>query len=749
MARPVNYLIGRGETLIQPIDLKSGGGEKAHPYSVDEALARLAPEFDLLAAEVDALPRLACPADEAVAALTLHPAYLAKSYHPTRLLNGLGLRQVGSRERRVRPAKWTQKEPPDGPLVAPQLFVAGPRRRLASLLQAVLAADDPGIFDDFRRIEHVAALGDERLRVAPGGDAMPPVEVVLHADPGTGWGEEVIQGFWRWCEALGIATALARRQQAGGLSFIGLHAQRDRLTDLARFAFLRTVRRMPRLAFRDLPVRAAELPAAYPLALPQAGPIDPDLRVAVLDGGLPPNHRFPDYIVARDAPGVGAPSFDGMRHGAQVTSALLYGPLPPGRSPPAPYAALDHWRVLDGEGDDFELMATLDRVMDVLEQHRYPLVSLSLGPDEAMLDDDVHVWTSRLDQFAAAGTTLVVTAAGNNGELDEPSGLCRIQPAADGVNVLAVGAADRSGATWARAAYSPRGPGRSPGLVKPDLVAFGGSLDEMFYAADGAGAARGVFGTSFAGPNAARLGVGLKALFGTQLSPVAVKAMLVHQADPGDHAKGEVGWGRLPAELGDLATCAADEATIVYQGLLEPARYRRFLLPVPAGGFRAKAWIKATFVAASAVDPEDAINYTRTGVGITFRPKTVGHPGWYKMNGETRERTVHKSASFFGKSALFEAEQALRDDAQRWEAVLRAARPFRPATLDQPAFDIEHLARAHGQAAHRSDAVAYALVVSVREEGSSELYNRILRSYAGRLEAMRPQVEIPIRARNS
>ncbi len=748
MADPVNYLIGRGESLVQPIALNSGGGEKSHPYGFDEALERLTPQLDLLTAEVDALPRLACPADEAVVALTLHPAYLAKSYHPSRLLNGLGLRQVGSREQRVLPDKWTRKTPPDGPLIAPQLFVAGPRRRLASLRQGVLASEDAGIFDDFRRIEHVMALGDERLRSMSGRDPMPPVEVVLHADPVAGWGEEVIRGFWRWCESLGIATALTHRQHAGGLSFIGMHAQRDRLADLSRFAFLRTIRRMPKLAFRDMPLRAAESPAAYLLALPDETPVDTGLRIAILDGGLPPDHQFPSHVVARDAPGVGTALFDGIRHGAQVTSALLYGHLPPGRTPPKPYAGVDHWRVLDADGDDFQLMTTLDRIMDVLEQHRYEIVNISIGPDEAMLDDDVHVWTSRLDQFAAAGSTLIITAAGNNGEFDQASGLCRIQPAADGVNVMAVGAADRSGGDWVRAPYSARGPGRSPGLVKPDVLAFGGSVDEMFYAADGTGAARGVFGTSFAGPNATRLGVGLKALFGSQLNPMAIKALLVHQADGQGHAQGEVGWGRLPAELDDLATCAPDEATVVYQGLLEPARYRRFHLPVPAGGFRTRPEIRATFVAATAVDPEDAINYTRTGVGITFRPRTVGHPGWYRLNGELRERTVHESRPFFGKSAIFETEQTLRDDAQRWESVLRASNRFLPTTLDQPVFDIEHLARANGQAAPRSDAVSYALVVSIREKNSTDLYNRIIRSYVGRLEAMRPQVEIPIRARN-
>jgi hypothetical protein len=172
------------------------------------------------------------------------------------------------------------------------------------------------------------------------------------------------------------------------------------------------------------------------------------------------------------------------------------------------------------------------------------------------------------------------------------------------------------------------------------------------------------------------------------------------------------------------------------------------MLPVPSDGFHHTVEIEATFVAATPVDPEDAINYTRTGVGITFRPKTVGHPGFYNFKGEDRERTVHASSSFFGQSALFESEQKLRDDAQRWEAVLKASRRFRPTTLQQPVFDIEHLARAHGQAATRTDAISYALIVTMRERSSSDLYNRVIRTYAGRLSTMRPQIEIPIRTRS-
>nr|WP_246349047.1 S8 family peptidase [Sphingomonas aerophila] len=495
-------------------------------------------------------------------------------------------------------------------------------------------------------------------------------------------------------------------------------------------------------------MRASPTAETFPVRFVDEDPVDTELRVAIFDGGLPAEHPFPSCVVGREAPGVTAPTPAGLRHGLQVTSALLYGPLAEGELPPTPYAAVDHWRVLDEDGDDFELMTTLDRIMDVLEQNTYEVVSLSIGPDEALFDDDVHVWTSRLDQFAASGKTLIISAAGNNGSMDVDTGLCRIQPASDGVNVLAVGAADQSGESWARAGYSARGPGRSPGLVKPDILAFGGSEDEPFFTADAIGIARGVTGTSFAAPAAARLGLGLKALFGSQLSPLAVKALLVHHAACDEHSQLDVGWGRVPSQLDDVATCLPGEATVVYQGVLEPARYRRFLLPVPTDGFGGTVTLRATFVTATAVDPEDAINYTRTGVGITFRPKTTGHPGYTTFKGVTKERAAHQSKAFFGKSALFETEQTLRDDAQRWEATLKASHSYRPSTLDQPVFDIEHLARANGQAAPRGEAVQYALIVTIAERGSNNLYNRIVRSYAGRLQTMRPQVEIPIRTRS-
>ena len=58
-------------------------------------------------------------------------------------------------------------------------------------------------------------------------------------------------------------------------------------------------------------------------------------------------------------------------------------------------------------------------------------------------------------------------------DADWDLGNARIQAPADGVNVLGVGACDSMGEAWQRASYSSIGPGRSPGIVKPEIVVFG------------------------------------------------------------------------------------------------------------------------------------------------------------------------------------------------------------------------------------------------------------------------------------
>src|SRR5579872_1846180 len=105
-----NFLLGKGEDLTSPIVLPTGFGSKKHPYTFDEAQTRLKKMLHNVVASLDALPDIACPNDYAIATITLHPSYIAKSYFPAELLRAAGLETVGSRPRQVKPEKDTKKK---------------------------------------------------------------------------------------------------------------------------------------------------------------------------------------------------------------------------------------------------------------------------------------------------------------------------------------------------------------------------------------------------------------------------------------------------------------------------------------------------------------------------------------------------------------------------------------------------------------------------------------------------------------
>ncbi|WP_456763798.1 S8 family peptidase [Bradyrhizobium sp. USDA 4463] len=206
------------------------------------------------------------------------------------------------------------------------------------------------------------------------------------------------------------------------------------------------------------------------------------MRVAVFDGGVKADAQLDPWVRRKKTKNIAGAVPEFQNHGTAVTSALLFGPLQDGITAVRPYANVDHYRVLDVntmKDDQQELYTVLERIQDVLESRpKYDFINLSLGPDLPIEDNDVHAWTAVLDQLLSDGQTLAAVAVGNSGELDWMSGNARIQTPPDCVNALSVGGCDRRGAGWQRATYSSIGPGRSPGIMKPDGLAFGGSSRE-------------------------------------------------------------------------------------------------------------------------------------------------------------------------------------------------------------------------------------------------------------------------------
>lgn len=144
-------------------------------------------------------------------------------------------------------------------------------------------------------------------------------------------------------------------------------------------------------------------------------------------------------------------------------------------------------------------------------------------------------------------------------------------------------------------------------------------------------------GSSFAFPYLLRNAVGIRAILGADLTPLAIKALLVHAADSSTHDKPEVGWGKIPEDLMKVIACPTGVTRVLYQGELKPGKYLRATLPLPVGGLQGRVRLKATFCYASPTDPQDAVAYTHAGLEVVFRPsdkkvkegKTSADRHWY------------------------------------------------------------------------------------------------------------------------
>ena len=642
------------------------------------------------------------------------------------------------------PKKWTKKKAPE-PAVTSELFVAGSRRHFRDLAagidrlnEAASGADDLIKIEDFR-----AQPAEEKLKPFRSEEQEPLLEVVLHAQP-VRRDAFILEGFEAYLDTFGVRLDLDKRRFfAEGLCFLPLRVPRDVAAEVVKYSFLRLAREMPHLRqFRPV-ARATPGFAPFACRPPEVEPVDGDLRVAVFDGGVKADAKLDPWVSRKKTKNIGAAVPEFQNHGTAVTSALLFGPLQDGVTAERPYAKVDHYRVLDTDtmkDDQQELYTVLERIQDVLESRpKYDFVNLSLGPDLPIEDNDVHAWTAVLDQLFADGQTLAAIAVGNSGELDWSSGNARIQTPADCVNALSVGGCDRIGTGWKRAPYSSIGPGRSPGIMKPDGLAFGGSSREPYWVlnAEQPGEAMPITGTSFAAPTALRTAIGAKAHFGKLLTPLATKALLLHRADDGGHDKAEVGWGRIPQDLNEIVLTDEHAAHIVYQGELRPASWVRMQIPIPADPMTGMVDITATFCFATPTDPQDPLNYTRSGLEVRFRP-----------NDRRRKNPSqpHPDSSYFFQAKDVSVEEAdLRADAHKWETTMHKNRGMRAAGLHNPVFDVHYNARIGGRNALSADKIPYALVITIEAKRTRNLYDKILQRYPTILEPLRPVVEIPIR----
>lgn len=708
-----NMLLGYGETLTSPVILNTGGGPKNKPYTYEENKPVIVAQLNEVISEINNTLPLAMPEGKAVVKFVLHPAFLAKSYFPVKLLNKFSLQNIGSKAVSIKPRKNIKKKGWREEYTTACIYVSGKKENFQNFLDTLNEDKlNQSLKDDFITLESISILTISDKVKSFNNDEVVAVEIALHT-PNTPSG--IVDAFETFAKQNGVFIDKKRSINVKGLTFIPAKASKDMALKLAEFSFLRTLRQLPELRVND-PVILRSSTNETTFSPPSERAINPDLKVAIFDGGLGINNFDPwvkEYIW-----GNGNTSAQLLSHGQDVTSTILFGVVNSNtKKLSVPYCNIDHYRVLDSDinNTDTDLFDVLIRIKTILEQTKYDYINLSLGPRLPIDDDDVHVWTSTLEEIFAKSGTLCTIAVGNDGHL--PESLNRIQPPSDLINGLSVGAATSLSDDWERCLYSCIGPGRSPGYIKPDGVAFGGHAEEPFqtYSPMNNGIVS-TAGTSFAAPLVLRQAIALSTSLQYNITPLTAKALLVHHAEPKDFPRHEIGWGRFPNDINDIIYCSDDEVKVIYQGILKPSQYMRALIPIPNIPMRGNVNLRATLCFSTSVDPEHSLNYTRSGLEVTMRKSTDDAPGL--------------TFPFFNQKRIYMDESEQRD-AHKWENTIRSEHKFKANQLTTPCFDIIYYGRDCGMPVHINELedLPYVLVVTLSAEEMPNLYNLIRQKY--------------------
>lgn len=733
-----NFLIGKGELITEKIYPKNKyrpPGEAV--YNFTNVKKRILPELEKIAHRMSEKSPRELPGNMDVIKVVMNPSYTARSNFPSRFLREAGLNAVGSKNTKITPQKWSKKKPVEETLTT-EIYVSGSRDTIIGLPKFIESLDEESkAANEFIHIEEISEiLPEDKIKNGVlDNQENNFFEIGLHIKNDkdliySKFRELVTQLEGNLYDDCAIYT--------GSLCFIPIKIDSSKILEIAKFSMVRLIRNVSYL--RELqPIRNITS-MGVKCELPLLPPLSPQPKVAILDGGIPQNHILGNWlkkIHLGDDEGNDVPELN--QHGLGVTSAFLFGSLAPRNIAAQPYSYADHIRVLDDKtnsDDPFELYRTLKLIQDVLVSKAYEFINLSLGPNLCISDDDVHPWSSVIDQELSDGKTLLTVAAGNNGELDPESGNNRIQIPSDSVNALVVGASNSNKPHWEKACYSAVGPGRIPGRVKPDVIAFGGDADEYFHvlAADGTKSIAPTCGTSFAAPLTLRQAVGIRSILGDEISPLALKALLIHTTNSKSFHQDLVGWGKIESDISKIIQCEDGEARILYQGYLEPGKFLKANIPLPESVNEGMVDITATLCFACDVDAEHASAYTQSGLEITFRPH---------VNKLNEAETAIATDSFFSNGgASNELERRLRE--QKWETVLHKKKSKRATSLKNPFFEIHHIARESGGLAKKPKSIPYAMVITVRARKHTNLYNDILQTYVNRLSPLKPKVDISI-----
>ncbi len=159
-----NLLLGKGEALASSKEIKRNSGPKKYPYTLEEIRTEISSSLEQVQLSLSALPKAAKPRGEGVFELTLHPAFLAKSYFPKRILKKAGLRDVGSKETSIVPRHVTDIRDAGKLQATATLFIAGTESAVANLRGLLKSSDIPAALEKSSRRSSRSAGSKTRTR---------------------------------------------------------------------------------------------------------------------------------------------------------------------------------------------------------------------------------------------------------------------------------------------------------------------------------------------------------------------------------------------------------------------------------------------------------------------------------------------------------------------------------------------------------------------------------------------------------
>ena len=742
-------ILHKGELYSSSI-VKRGGPPPKPNKTYEEARQKIIADINHTEIILKQLtPTLKLP-NESVVCFKLQSEYSAKSYYPDSLFNASGkleLKEIGSRI-------WREKETSiNDEIIGVQgklLFVRVKETSLAnlkSMLNKSVNTLTTSFIDDVRRLSSIGILSaDEKILGFKDNWEKGMLEIILHP---LGVDKGIVQAhFYELLEETGINLDLVKfRPYEEGITFVSLPGNKELIKTIANYNPLRTLHP---LSIRELSSVFKSSSSVIGAPTPTTFTNKSNIWVGVFDGGMKQGNKYLDnYTEVVDSVN-GTPTLTGEEHGANVTSAILYGAINEYKNQdilPEPSVCVKNFRVLSQDNikhdDLYEVIDAIE--LEVENNKNIKVFNLSIGPNTPILDDNISRFTTVCDKLSYKNNILFCSAVGNDGN---ETGYDRIQSPSDMVNGLAIGSYTKIDGVKVRADYSCVGPGREGNKLKPDFLAFGGCKQYPINLLSYEFKSRvSTLGTSFATPLVSKMAALLIGSSKNVINPLIARALLIHATVEGGKKvhSNEIGFGILPEHIDEIISCSEKSYTLIYNGEIEADKYIKFEIPW-VDGIQGKVYFRWTSVILTDVDVSSPDDYTSSSIITSFYPnediflftkklpnkKTVSE----KVNVFTMQEKVvqlktdgYKQGSFpvsDSKASSFKPELSLKKDL-KWDSVESRDNSKNASNIKKPVFHVHAVRRGKRTTTKK---VKYAFILTVEAPNSTiDLYTKIVNNY--------------------